>query len=288
MIRDILKLIRFDKPTGTLLLLWPTLWGLWIASNGSQSLEIVLKMALGTFILRSAGCVINDIFDKEIDRHVERTQYRPVTSWRVSVRIAIIVFTVLMSIGAMIALSLGTAVFRLALIGAIFVIIYPLAKRYISAPQAMLGIAFSWGIPMAYSIYYSPLPFQAWAFFGITMLWVVAYDTEYALIDIEDDLKVGIHSTAILFGNYSIHIIGILLATFIFGLVVFGNAYGYGPPYFISVLIVLACFAYQVSLIRDKEANKCFRAFNNNGIAGGVIWIGIVLEKSPLILPLGL
>jgi 4-hydroxybenzoate polyprenyltransferase len=283
MIREILQLIRFDKPTGTLLLLWPTLWGLWMASNGSPSLSVVFKMILGTFVLRSAGCVINDIFDKEIDRHVERTRYRPITSGRVSVRIAVIVFMALMMIGAMIALSLGTAVFRLALIGAIFVIIYPLAKRYISAPQAILGIAFSWGIPMAYSIYYSPLPFQAWAFFGLTNLWVVAYDTEYALVDIEDDLKVGIHSTAILFGNYSIHIIAI----FIFGLIIFGNAYGYGTPYFISVLAVMTFFIYQVILIRNKEPNKCFKAFNNNGIAGGVIWLGIVLDTSPLKLSLG-
>lgn len=280
MINDILKLIRFDKPIGTLLLLWPTLWALWIASSGNPSIDILIKMIIGTFVLRSAGCVINDIFDRDIDRHVERTKNRPITSGKISLKFGLFLFLLLMVVGASIAWSLGLAVFRMAIIGAFFVIIYPLAKRYISAPQAVLGLAFSWGVPMSFAIYSTVIPMQAWVLFFITMVWVVAYDTEYALVDLQDDLKLGINSTAILFGKHSTNIVAILLSIVLIALALFGLIYGYGIWYFFSIVIASLLFIFQIRLIRRNEPINCFRAFNNNGVVGAVIWLGLVLETS--------
>ena len=274
---DYLQLIRFDKPIGTFLLLWPTYWALWLASNGAVQMYELSLFFLGTFIMRSAGCVINDFFDRKIDIHIERTKSRPLASGRIAPSRALIFFLFLMLIAAIIAAMLGIEVFRFALIGACLTIIYPLCKRFLRAPQAVLGLAFAWGVPMAYVYYHGFVPFEGWVLYLVTFFWIVAYDTAYALVDIEDDLKVGINSTAILFGKYANITMMALMVLFLLGLSYVGYLNELEHFYYALIAIASIFLIYLQNQFAQKKRSAYFKSFKAHGYYGAFILFSIIL-----------
>lgn len=277
-VRDYIALTRLNKPIGIFLLLWPTLWGLWIASTGVPDLYILGVFVTGVVLMRSAGCVINDYADREFDAHVERTRERPLAAGRVSVRSALVLFVILCLIALALVLTLNKLTIRLSLVAVALATVYPFTKRITRLPQVVLGAAFGWSIPMAFAAVNNSVPPVAWVLFATTVLWATAYDTMYAMVDREDDLKINIKSTAILFGKYDRPIIGALQFGVLALLMWTGILAGLGDVYQSSVIIAAGFSLYQQWLILDRDRKKCFRAFLNNNWFGAVIFAGIALD----------
>lgn len=271
-----LKLMRFDKPIGSLLLLWPTLWALWIATNGQPSPTFFWVFVLGVFIMRSAGCVINDFADRKIDLLVERTQQRPLAAGDIKAIEAIGLFIVLGVLALCLLFLLPMRVWPWALPAMAVTVIYPFMKRYIQAPQAVLGVAFSFSIPMIYAAADKSFDMVFVLLLIINFSWVVAYDTAYAMSDREDDLKIGVKSTAILFGRFDRLVIGFLQLIVLIGLLFLKQQMSMTDWFYLSVIFVAAMFVYQQWLIRVRDRAGCFQAFLNNGWVGAVIWFGLL------------
>jgi 4-hydroxybenzoate polyprenyltransferase len=272
------RLTRFDKPIGSYLLLWPTLWALWIASEGVPSLPLLLIFVLGVFMTRSAGCVINDYADRHIDGHVKRTAGRPLAQKLISSKEALALFAGLM-IASFILVLFTNATTVLMSFGALFLAsLYPFMKRHTHLPQVVLGAAFGWAIPMAFTAVNETLPLTAWLIFLAKILWTVGYDTQYAMVDRDDDLKIGVKSTAILFGEQDKIIIGLLQVFAIVLLAIVGVMESLGMFYYLGLIAALGFFVYQQYLIRNRDRDACFKAFLNNHWAELVVLVGIVLH----------
>ena len=272
------KLMRFDKPIGIFLLLWPTLWPLWLVNKGVPELKRFLIFVLGVVVMRSAGCVINDIVDKDIDPSVERTKARPLASQSVSMGEAYLLLLVLLSIALTLVLQLNLSSFFWALGGLLVTVIYPFCKRFFSAPQLILGFAFSWSIPMVYVANNLALNAEAYLLWLSVGLWIVMYDTFYALVDKEDDLKIGINSTAILFGERVGFITVLLQLSVVLLWVLVGLLYELSFIYFSSLIFAACFFVRQQLLIRSRIPGQCLKAFLENNYVGLVVFLGVFLD----------
>jgi 4-hydroxybenzoate polyprenyltransferase len=277
-IKALLQLIRFDKPIGTLLLLWPTLWALWIAAQGIPPAGLLTIFVVGTFLTRSAGCIINDLADRNVDGAVTRTNARPLVTGIVTEREAITLFLLLMLLAFILVLFTNTLTIALSVVAVVLAASYPFMKRYTHLPQLVLGAAFSWGIPMAFTAQLGELPAASWLLYLGNLLWTVVYDTKYAMVDRDDDIQVGIKSTAILFGRHDRLIIGLLQAACLLMLYLAGRAFSLGGYYHLALLITAALFVYHQYLIRHRRPEDCFRAFLHNNWVGMVIFAGIALH----------
>jgi 4-hydroxybenzoate polyprenyltransferase len=274
------QLIRLDRPIGIYLLLWPTLWGLWIASHGIPDFTLLIIFVLGVILMRSAGCAINDYADREIDKHVARTKNRPLAAGHISTQEALAVFATLSGIAFFLVLQLNLSTILLSTVAVLLVASYPFMKRFHSLPQVHLGAAFAWAIPMGFTAVNETVPpLEAWLLFVATLLWTVAYDTLYALSDKEDDLKIGVKSSAILFAQYDRIIIAILQTLTIGLLVWVGLLMNAGIAYFISLLLASVLFVYQHHMIKNREPIHCLHAFLHNNWVGMVIFIGIFIDS---------
>ena len=269
-------LMRMHKPIGTFLLLWPTLWALWIAAEGVPHLGVLTVFVLGVFLMRSAGCVINDYADREIDPRVNRTKDRPIASGRVSADEAMLLFMALCFTAFLLVLTMNTFTILLSLGGVMLAGIYPFMKRYTHMPQIVLGMAFGWAVPMAFAAQTNSVPKIAWLLYVVTVLWAVIYDTMYAMADRSDDLKIGVKSTAILFGDADKVIIGILQFLMLIALYLIGLQAQLGTVYDIAVCIAAVLMVYHQYLIRYRQPAMCIQAFLNNNWLGAAIFIGIV------------
>ncbi|WP_460234989.1 4-hydroxybenzoate octaprenyltransferase [Aurantivibrio plasticivorans] len=272
------RLMRFDRPIGTLLLLWPTLWSLWIAAGGLPSIKNLVIFVVGTIIMRAAGCVINDYADRHFDGHVERTQHRPLAKKEVSEKAALTLFAVLCLLAFGLVLLTNSLTIKLSLGGVALAICYPFMKRHTYLPQVVLGAAFSWAIVMAFAAERGELPPEVWLIYTANLLWTVVYDTFYAMVDRRDDLKVGIKSTAILFGTNDRAITAGLQLLTCFALLLVGQRFEMGIAYFVGVGLAALLFWYQQWLIKFRNRNDCFRAFLNNNWVGAVIFAGIAVD----------
>jgi len=270
------RLARLHRPIGIWLLLWPTLWALWIAAEGVPDGRILSVFVLGTIVLRSAGCIINDYADRHIDPHVSRTRDRPMATGEVSVTEALAVFVALMLIGLGLVLTLNRLTQSLAIVGAVVTVVYPFAKRLVSAPQFVLGVAFSWGVPMAFAAQLGHVPREGWLLFIVTMIWVVIYDTEYAMVDRDDDLRLGVKSTAVLFGDLDRVFIGGFQLMFLAGLLLVGQSAELSTEYLAGLAPAGALMLYQQYLIKDRDPQRSFSAFLNNAWVGGFVFVGIL------------
>ena len=272
------QLARIDKPIGTLLLLWPTLWALWLAADGLPDLWTLLVFVVGVFLMRSAGCVINDYADRNFDGHVKRTAGRPLPMGKVKPREVLALFAVLALISFALVLTMNPLTIGLSFAALLLAVCYPFMKRYIQIPQLVLGMAFSWSIPMAYAAQANALPAVAWLVFLANLLWTIAYDTEYAMVDRDDDLKLGLKSSAILFGRHDKRIIGALQLLTLLILLLVGQLSELGSSYYWSLLAAAALFVYQQRLIRERQREACFQAFLNNNYVGALIFAGVVIN----------
>jgi len=272
------RLMRLDKPIGIYLLLWPTLTALWIAAAGMPDWDLLLIFVLGVVVMRSAGCVINDYADRDIDRHVKRTANRPITSGQVSPHEAITLFAALCLLALFLVLFLNDLSIYLSFGGLFLAASYPFMKRYTYLPQVILGTAFAWAVPMAFAAQTNTLPAVAWLLFIATVIWTTAYDTIYAMVDRDDDIKIGVKSTAILFGDLDRIIIAILQLMVFVALIFIGQALKLSIFYYSGLTVAAALAGYQQYLIRGREREQCLRAFLNNHWFGMVIFIGIALE----------
>lgn len=276
--RPWLALMRFDRPVGSLLLLWPTLAALWVAAKGVPPADLIAVFTLGVFIMRAAGCVINDLADRRLDPLVARTRNRPLATGEISVRGALGLFAGL-CLAALALLAWLNAVTRwLAVAGLAISVLYPFTKRWTHLPQVVLGAAFSWGIVMAFAAVGGEVPAIGWLFFVASLLWIVAYDTLYAMVDREDDLRAGIKSTAILFGAADRLMVGVLQAGAWFGFALLGWRSGFGAAYGVGLTVMGALFVHQQVLIRQRDRDRCFRAFLNNTWVGFALFAGVVAE----------
>ncbi|MGO1616918.1 MAG: 4-hydroxybenzoate octaprenyltransferase [Oceanisphaera sp.] len=275
--RAYMALSRLDKPIGTLLLLWPTLWAVWIAGQGQPSPWVLVVFVVGVFAMRSAGCVINDYADRHIDGHVKRTVGRPLPTGELTERQALGFFALLVAISFLLVLTTNSLTIKLSVAGLGWAALYPFMKRYTHLPQLFLGIAFSWAIPMAFAAQGNSLPAGLWLLFAANLTWTIAYDTMYAMVDRDDDLKIGVKSTAILFGKHDKLIVGLLQLTTLLLLVAAGLTFALGSLFYWSLLGCAGLFVYQQRLIRDRERMPCFSAFLNNNFVGMLVFIGIVL-----------
>ncbi len=273
-------LMRLDRPIGILLLLWPTLWGLWFASDGHPDPLVLFVFVCGVVLMRSAGCVVNDYADRDFDPLVERTRGRPVAAGRVSHREAILLFLGLCLTAFILVLLMNWLTIMLSFVGAFLAASYPFMKRYTHLPQFYLGAAFGWSIPMAFSAQTGEIPAIAWILFFANLFWSVAYDTAYAMVDRDDDLKIGVKSTAILFGKYDRLMIAMFHIACLVLLLWAGKIAGLGFYYFAGLTIALSLAAYQQWLIRDRQGPGCFRAFLNNNWFGAAVFAGLFLSLS--------
>ncbi|HIF9212412.1 TPA: 4-hydroxybenzoate octaprenyltransferase [Photobacterium damselae] len=272
------QLARFDRPIGSLLLLWPTLWALFLAADGWPSPHVLVVFVLGVIFMRAAGCVINDFADRNFDGHVKRTCQRPMPSGKVSEREALGLFGLLVLISFLLVLTMNTLTISLSVIGLALAAAYPFMKRYTHLPQLVLGVAFGWSIPMAYAAQSGQLPLAAWLLFAANILWTIAYDTQYAMVDRDDDLKIGIKSTAILFGRFDKMIIGMLQLGTLLLLTALGGVLGLSQIFYWFLLLAAMLFVYQQMLIKQRQREDCFRAFLNNNYVGMVICIGLAVS----------
>ena len=272
------KLMRVDKPIGFWLLLWPVLWALWLAGAGHPDQGLFVVFLLGVFVMRSAGCVLNDYADRKIDPYVERTRDRPIASGAVAPNEALVLFVALGLIAIGLATMLNRQAQLLAVVAAGLTIVYPFIKRYISIPQFVLGAAFGWAVPMVFAAQTGGTTQLAWLVFGVALVWAVIYDTFYAMVDRKDDIKVGVKSTAILFGDVDLFVIAGLQALMAIGLILIGLLAGLGFWYYASIVIAAGLMAYHLWLARDRQPAGCFAAFQHNHIIGLVVFIGIVLH----------
>lgn len=272
------QLIRFEKPIGFYLLLWPALWALAIAGEGSPNGWVLLVFVGGVFLMRSAGCAINDYADRDIDLHVARTHERPLTSGKISAREALAVFIVFSLLAFLLVLSLNRFTILLSLGGILLAASYPFMKRFHYLPQVHLGAAFGWSVPMAFAAQTEALPKQAWLLYVATLVWTVAYDTIYSMVDREDDLKIGVKSTAILFGDYDRAMIALFQMMFIVALVLIGLDLEFSEPYYIGLLCAAVLMAYEQFIIADRVPAHCFSAFLHNHWIGAVVFAGIMVH----------
>jgi 4-hydroxybenzoate polyprenyltransferase len=277
-IKHYIFLMRLHKPIGIFLLLWPTLWALWLAGKGHPDIFLVVIFVLGVIVMRSAGCVINDFADRDFDKHVARTKTRPLTSGKISVKEALILFFILMSIAFILVLFLNRFTIMLAFVGAFLASLYPFLKRFTYFPQLGIGVAFAWGVPMAFAAQNNVITLMDWQVFLTAALWPVMYDTVYAMADRLDDLKIGVKSTAILFGKFDRYIVGFLQIILILLLIQMGYLFDLSWRYFVAVLGAALLFGYQQWLIKDRDPDACFKAFLNNNWVGMIIFIGILLS----------
>lgn len=272
------RLMRIDKPIGALLLLWPTYWALWIAAKGFPDWHILIVFTIGVFSMRAAGCVINDFADRKIDGSVERTKNRPLPSGAVTEKESKILFIVLVLLSFGLVLTLNTMTIWLSVAGLALAWFYPFVKRFSNLPQLILGMAFGWSIPMGFAAVSESLPLVCWLLFLVNIVWSVVYDTQYAMVDRNDDIKIGVKSTAILFGRYDKIIIGILQLVMLVLLVFIGILLNLKGIYYWSLLLVTALFIYQQKLIAERERAPCFQAFMNNNYVGFVLFAGILFS----------
>lgn len=277
-LRNYGKLMRIDKPIGIWLLLWPTLWALWLAGEGTPDQGLFLVFVLGVIVMRSAGCVLNDYVDRNIDPYVERTRTRPIASGAVAPAEALILFTALGLIAVGLATMLNSLAQMLAIVAAGLTIAYPFVKRFVSIPQLILGAAFGWAVPMAFAAQTGATPELSWLVFGTAMIWAVIYDTFYAMVDREDDLKVGVKSTATLFGDVDLFVIAGLQVLMLVALLFIGFRAGLSSWFYASVSVAGLLMAYHLWLARDRQPAGCFAAFLHNHHIGMVVFIGIVLH----------
>ncbi|ELH0896330.1 4-hydroxybenzoate octaprenyltransferase [Vibrio fluvialis] len=272
------QLTRMDRPIGSLLLLWPTIWALILAARGMPDLKVLAVFVIGVFAMRSAGCVINDFADRKVDGHVKRTAQRPLPAGKVTAREAFTLFLVLSLLSFLLVLTMNPLTIKLSFAGLVLAFIYPFMKRYTHLPQFFLGLAFSWSIPMAWAAQAGELPLVAWYLFVINVLWTVAYDTQYAMVDRDDDLLIGVKSTAILFGRFDKLIIGVLQLLTVAMLIALGYSYQLGASYYWGLLAASGLFVYQQHLIRHRERMSCFQAFLNNNYVGMAIAVGLFIS----------
>ncbi len=272
------KLMRLDKPIGILLLLWPTLWGLWLAAEGFPNIVILVIFVLGTVLMRSAGCVVNDYADRKIDPHVTRTKNRPLATGVVSTKEALLLAAGLSLCAFLLILPLNRLTLGLAVVALFLAASYPFTKRFFAMPQAYLGVAFSFGIPMAFAAQTGALPPIVWLLMAANLLWVIAYDTEYAMVDRADDLKIGIKTSAITFGRFDVA--GIMLCHTVFlGIMVgIGLMQNLGVAYYAGLVAASGLIAYQYRLIHERDPACCFKAFLHNNWVGAVVFAGIALD----------
>jgi len=273
-----ISLMRLDRPIGIYLVLWPTLWGLWLAAEGIPRLDVLFIFIAGVVLMRSAGCVINDFADRHVDGKIHRTQFRPLVTGQISSKEAIFLFLMLVAIAFLLVLLTNALTIKLSLAAVALASLYPFMKRYTHLPQVVLGAAFAWAIPMAFAAQNGELNGALWLIYTAVVIWTVAFDTFYAMVDREDDLKVGVKSTAILFGDMDRVMTGSLQFLCILALALAGNRFGLGLIYQSSLLIAGALFIYQQYLIRNREPEACFRAFLNNNWVGMVIFFGILAD----------
>lgn len=273
-----IQLTRLDRPVGTFLLLWPTLWALWIAGQGTPSVKNVVVFVLGVFVMRAAGCVINDYADRDFDGHVSRTRDRPLATGALKPRDALILFAALVAVAFILVLCLNDFTFWLSFGGLALAVLYPFTKRFTYMPQLFLGAAFSWAIPMAFAAETGQLPTLVWLLYTANLLWTVAYDTQYAMVDREDDLKIGIRSTAILFGEADRLMIAVLQAMALFSLFLLGQRLAFGWPWLLGLAAAALLFGWQWWLTRSRQPAECFRAFLSNQWAGLAIFLGLILQ----------
>ena len=272
------QLMRLDRPIGILLLLWPTLWSLWLAAKGMPSLKNLIIFSLGVVVMRSAGCVINDFADRKIDGHVQRTQHRPLATGAVSSREALGLFAGLCLLAFGLVLFTDPFTIKLSVGGLILAFCYPFMKRHTHLPQMVLGAAFAWGIPMAYAAEAGMLDQRVWLVYLAVVLWTVVYDTFYAMVDRDDDLKIGVKSTAILFGEQDRFITGVLQLMTLYTLVLVGDRFELGAYYYWSLVAVAGLFGYQQWLIRFRVRAACFKAFLHNNWVGAAIFVGLAVD----------
>lgn len=274
----LLRLIRFDKPIGTLLLLWPTLWALWIAAEGTPDTGLLLIFIAGTFLMRSAGCIINDLADRHVDGAVKRTRERPLVTGEVTANEAMAVMTLLTLLAFALVLLTNPLTVALSLPAVALASSYPFMKRYTHLPQVVLGAAFSWGIPMAFAAQRGELPPALWWLYLGNLLWTMVYDTKYAMVDRDDDLVIGVKSTAILFGRWDRLLIACLQLLCLLCLYLAGVQFELGRFYNAALVLVAGLFVYHQYLIRDRNREACFRAFLHNNWVGLVVFTGVVLH----------
>ena len=275
------RLMRTDKPIGALLLLWPTLWALWVATPGLPPLGILAVFVAGVWLMRAAGCVVNDYADRKFDGHVKRTANRPLPSGAVTENEARTLFVVLVLLAFVLVLTLNLMTIALSVAALALAWVYPFMKRYTHLPQVVLGAAFGWSIPMAFAAVSETLPLSCWLMFFANILWAVAYDTLYAMVDRDDDVKIGIKSTAILFGHNDKLIVGILQVAVLALMVAVGWLSGLGGAYYAAVVAAGALFVYQQRLIVDRDRDACFKAFLNNNYVGLVLFLGLAVSYWP-------
>lgn len=271
------QLMRMDRPIGSFLLFWPMLWSLVLAAEGMPDWDVLLVFTAGVFLMRSAGCVINDFADRHVDGHVKRTQQRPLPAGKVTSKEAVLLFLVLGITSFLLVLTMNSLTIQLSFVGIALAFVYPFMKRYTHLPQLVLGLAFSWAIPMAWAAQTNELPWMVWFLFTINALWTIAYDTQYAMVDRDDDLMIGVKSTAILFGRFDKLIIGLLQLATLAMLLWLGQYYQLGQSFYWSVLVAGALFVYQQHLIRHRERELCFKAFLNNNYVGMVLALGLLI-----------
>lgn len=277
------QLARLDRPIGSMLLLWPTYWALWLASSGAPDLDLLLIFTLGVLVMRSAGCVINDYADRQVDGHVARTRQRPLPDGRLSPRQALGFFVFLLVLALLLVLTLNRFTMMLSLVGLLLAVLYPFMKRVTHLPQLVLGLAFSWAIPMAWGAVWESLPLSCWLLFLANCCWTIAYDTYYAMVDREDDLRIGVKSTAILFGRHDRLVILLLQGATLLLLLGVGMLEWLEWPFFTSLLVAMVLALYQFWLTRDRDREACFQAFLHNNWFGMVIFIGIAISLLPYI-----
>ena len=273
-----LDLIRWNRPAGWLLLLWPSLSALWVAADGWPGWHLLAVFVLGTILMRSAGCCINDVADRDFDRHVKRTANRPVTSGRIGTREALGVGAVLALCAFGLVLTTNAATIAWSFAALVVTLIYPYAKRHVSMPQAVLGVAFSFGIPMAFAAVQAEVPLLAWGLLVGNLFWVLAYDTEYAMVDRDDDLKIGIKTSAITFGRFDVTAIMLCYTATLLILAGVGVSLGLGWPYWCGLVVAAGIALYHYTLIRDRDTTHCFAAFMHNNWFGAAVFAGILLD----------
>ncbi|HBZ14317.1 4-hydroxybenzoate octaprenyltransferase [Pantoea sp. NPDC088449] len=275
------RLMRIDKPIGTVLLLWPTMWALWLSGMAIPPLPVLLVFVLGVIVMRAAGCVINDYADRKIDGHVKRTASRPLASGAVTEKEAKLLFAGLGILAFMLVLTMNTMTILLSFGGLALAWVYPFMKRYTHLPQVVLGAAFGWAIPMGWAAVSESLPLVCWLVFLANICWTVAYDTQYAMVDRDDDVKIGVKSTAILFGRYDKLIIGLLQLATLALMALVGMMLHLNGAFYWSLLLAAGLFVHQQKLIAQRERDACFQAFLNNNYVGMVLFIGILLSTVP-------
>jgi len=279
-LRDFARLLRLDRPIGTWLLLWPMLWAAWIAADGHPQRRLLAILIAGGVLMRSAGCIINDLADRNIDPHVKRTRSRPLAARAISPPEALAVFGVLVVAALLLVLQLNALTIRLAFIGAALTVTYPLFKRFFPLPQLYLGLCFGWAVPMAFAATLGTVPRIGWLMLVAAILWAGIYDTMYAMVDRDDDLRIGVRSSAILFADMDRFMIAAMQLMMLFALLLIGRTLKFGNAYAAGLIAGGACFLWQQWLIRHRDPEGCFKAFQNNNFFGLAVFAGVVLEYS--------